>query len=103
MHRINSLKMNKSKVTRYWRIEGYAGTDRKFETVIPEGALSEAEVKRLLQRLASRHLSDEEVVSASLRKNVRDYQPHLEIHKNTGGSYALMTTGTDYYYVVTIR
>ncbi len=60
-------------------------------------------MNRLLQRLASRHLTDNEVVSASLRKNADAYANHLEVQRNYGGKYALMTTGRVHYYSVIVE
>ncbi len=86
-----------------WKIRGYAGLELIFEQSIAAGSLSEQEITALLQRLASRHLSDNEVVSASLRKNARGYAPHLEVLPNTRGTPGLMTTSTDYNYTATIE
>lgn len=82
---------------RSWVIVGYDSTKQVFERRLPEGSLSEAEVITMLERLAARHLVDDEVVSASLRKNAVGYRPDLEIRKNHGGRYGLMTTGNPHY------
>ena len=54
----------------YWLIEGYERFDRVFQTRLP-GHMSEDEVVIIIQRLACRHLSEAEIVSASLRKGKR--------------------------------
>jgi hypothetical protein len=82
---------------RHWKITGYDGTQVTFERLIPG---SEAEIIRVLQRLASRHLNDEEVVLSSLRKNSKGYLSHLEIQRNSGG--ALTTTGSGHWYTATV-
>ena len=74
-----------------------------WERLIPLGLLSEAEMIVLLQRLATRHLDDDEVVNSSLRKNVKGYLSHLEVRQNIGGKPALMTTGTGHHYTATIQ
>jgi len=81
-----------------WRIYGYDGDRAVFTRTVPRWSLSESEMIRLLQRLASRHLTVDEVVSASLRKNADAYATHLEVQRNYGGKYAFMTTGSGHYY-----
>lgn len=51
-----------------WRIEGFDGTELIFGTHIPSHLLSDNQVEELLRRLVSRHLSEEEVVGASLNR-----------------------------------
>lgn len=87
---------------RFWKIRGYDGNRKVFEQTVSAGSLSEPEMTALLKHLASRHLSEDEVVSASLRRNAKDYVGHLEIQRNTGRKYALMTTGSDRHYIAVI-
>jgi hypothetical protein len=51
----------------YWKIEAMDGFDTTFETLIP-GNLTRTEVTTIIQRLACRHLTESEIISASLRK-----------------------------------
>ncbi len=88
---------------RIWRIYGYDGDRAVFTRTVPKRSLSEREMIRLLQRLTSRHLTDDEVVSSSLRKNADDYASHLEVQQNHGEKYALMTTGSGHYYSVIVE
>ncbi len=83
---------------RYWKIEGYVGTDKTFEKLIPEGLLNESEVVVLLQRLSARHLAEDEVVSSSMRHGVSGYLPHLEPQISQDGHHTVRV-GTDAYYV----
>jgi|ERR1700722_1004993 len=53
-----------------WRIEGYERFDKFFETRLP-GHMTEKEIVTIIQRLACKHLSEPEIVTASLRKNRR--------------------------------
>jgi hypothetical protein len=51
----------------YWKIE----VQKRFETTYSRylsGDLTENEITVIIQRLACRHLSEEEIISASLRK-----------------------------------
>ena len=57
---------------------------------------SENRVKLLLERLAARHLTDDEITDATFGSRT-----DLEIHraKHFGQPTVLTTCGTDYYYV----
>lgn len=87
---------------RVWLIRGYDGANEVFSRSAP-AALSEAEIRSLLQRLATRHLSENEVISASLRKNFNGYAPHLVVSTIGGKQYGLMTTGSGQHYTATIE
>jgi hypothetical protein len=69
---------------RIWKITCYLGDKSIYERAIRKGALSEKAMISLLQRLASRHLSEDEVVSSSLKKDHHGYCTALEIHRNRG-------------------
>lgn len=88
----------------HWRINGYEGLTVVFQRKIPTGQFSDKEVVTLLQRLAARHLTDNEIVLSSLRRNSSDYVCHLEIQKNTDRRRrpVLRTVGSDYHYIATI-
>ncbi|MFA4939413.1 hypothetical protein [Brevundimonas sp.] len=60
----------------------------------------------VLRRLQARHLTDDEVVDSSLRKNARDRSHHLEITRNQhdmADRFALMTTNSSWHYVAVIE
>lgn len=84
-----------------WIIAGHDGLDEIFSQSV--GDLSEPEVATLLQRLASRHLTENEIISSSLRKGWKGYAPLLEIERSRGKPFALMTTGTDFHYTARYR
>ena len=86
-----------------WKITGYLGDKSIYERVVRKGALSQKAMVALLQRLASRHLSEDEVVSSSLKKDDRDYCSALEIRRNSGGRDALMTTVSGHYYTALVE
>ena len=54
-----------------WRIEGFDGTELIFRSDVPSHLLSDRQVEELLRRLVSRHLSEEEVVGASLNRKTK--------------------------------
>jgi hypothetical protein len=61
-----------------WLIEGYKSTTRTY-VAIPPANLSNGEITTILQRLLSRHLSEDEIIGASLRKPRR-----IEIRRCSG-------------------
>lgn len=64
-------------MAKVWQIRGMDGQNVMFECEMP-GQMSESEISATLQRLVARHLSESEVVSASLRKRSSGYSPLLE-------------------------
>ena len=88
-----------SKPQRFWVIRGYDSAQLIFERRLPLGSLSEREVGQMLQRLAARDLTCDEVVRSSLRKRAKGYIGHLEIHRDArrAGGFCLMTTGNPHF------
>ena len=78
-----------------WNVEGFHGSS-------PTGflwqvTLSDFEMRALLERLAARHLTDDEVTDAILgRRTDLDIQYRAE-------RYTLMTAGSDHHYVPKIE
>lgn len=70
---------------RVWIIEGYDSTNRIFQRRV-SGTLTSAEITAMLQRLASRHLAPEEIVSGSLRRNRRERTSLLDAAMDGGVS-----------------
>jgi hypothetical protein len=68
---------------RFWKIVAYDGSHKLFEKVLPLGSLSEGEMTTLLQRLAARSLSPDEIISASLRPDSKSYAPLLEAQQQS--------------------
>ena len=64
-------------MAKIWQIRGFDGANQIFEGEMP-GQMTESEISTTLQRLAARHLSEAEIVSASLRKRAPSYVPLLE-------------------------
>ena len=84
---------------RVWKIRGFDGMALTFERSIPEGSLSEAEVKVMLQRLVARHLTDGEVVGGSLRQGTAGYRHDFEILRARGE----MTNGSGMHYTAAVE
>lgn len=64
-------------MARIWKIRKFDGDNHKQVWSV-SGALSEPEICTMLQRLVSQNLSDDEIISASLRKNDRHHNTLLE-------------------------
>ena len=90
-------------MSQFWMITGYDGDQTVYERRIRLGSISEAGMITLLKRLAARHLDEDEIVESSLRKNAKGPPSHLEVRKNTGGKYGLMTMGTGHHYTAMIE
>jgi hypothetical protein len=89
-------------VKRFWKVQCYDGQQESILRSIPFSTLSEPQIITLLQRLASRHLNEEEVIFASLRKKAKSYSSLLEVTSNNFGKYALMVTSGNFTYTATI-
>lgn len=79
-----------------WIVEGFRdGSPNGLSRQLTGG---ETQVRVLLQRLAARHLTDDEVVDATFGT-----RHDLEISNDTGSKlYSLMTNGTNCRYTATI-
>jgi hypothetical protein len=77
-----------------WLMEGFQGS---YPTGFSrEVAGHESRVTLLLERLAARHLTDNEIFDATFGSR-RDLEIHRD--KRLGEPTMLMTTGTDHHYV----
>ena len=85
-------------MAKVWQIRGWDGLDVIFECEMP-GQMSEPEISVTLQRLVSRHLSECEVVSSSLRKNHPSYRKFLK----RVGSGSPITYGENPYYTADFK
>lgn len=81
-----------------WTIEGFQGDNPTGFSRQVTG--SEERVKLLLERLAARHLNDDEITEATFGKR-KDLDVHRD--KRFGQPLTLMTTGSDHHYVARIE
>lgn len=88
------------KKVRCWRIEGFDGTTKVFETSVPVHHLSQKQAEEALIRLASRHLTDDEIVASSLNRRGKGISL-LEIHRD-GQSSNNISCGENPHYVARI-
>ena len=82
---------------RQWQIICRSGTAQVWERVLPASEMSERQMRDLLARLASRHLSEDEVISASLGGRSKSRDQRLYILPEWGVSGPLFTTGDPHY------
>ena len=61
-----------------WRIEGFDSHKLLIQETMGYESLTEAEIIALLQRLASKYLTEHEIISASRRKGDVGYASFLE-------------------------
>ena len=87
-----------SRSTKIWKIEGYDSTRKIFEQTV-DGAVSQQEVATILQRLACKHLTENEIVGSSLHKNRQDYLAHLEPHFDNAQRRHHVMVGDNPHYI----
>jgi len=80
-----------------WKITGYNKLTRLFERRV-SSALSEPEIRQMLSRLAARELTDDEIVSASLRKGMKGRRTDLDVVKSSTPGEGFWTTGSPRHY-----
>jgi len=76
---------------RFWSVRGYDSDTVVFDRSISVDDIAESEVKALLQRLAARALSEEEVVAASMDKSEAGA---LSVARLPGDTFAFTTATT---------
>lgn len=89
---------------RVWKIVGYDGAEKLFEKVLPLESLSEREMTALLQRLAAKCLTPDEIISASLRRNSKSYAALLEPRQQSRPASArfCISVGGAQYWVASV-
>lgn len=94
-------KASGTSTRRFWKIEGYDSTRLifKMKKVLPVGCLTVKQMTSLLQRLASKHLDEDEIVASSIRRNCKGYAPLLECQLSSGPGvrYSIMVGSNPFY------
>jgi hypothetical protein len=96
--------MRRSKAPqRIWHVEGYNSTELIFDERFPTGQMTVEQVKRLLQALASRHLTDNEIVGAYATRKTHIANRLLDVHKDQQHEKrrTVFMCGDNPYYVAT--
>lgn len=79
-----------------WLIRGYSAEGETFSHEL-DGRLGVERIRTILGRLASQHMSCDEIVSVSLDRNGNTLVDGLVRHEPLK-PHELNTTGTDYWY-----
>ena len=79
--------------------QGFLSGEKMYEHRIPGGIIGEHQTQALLQRLVCHHLTQEEIVAASLRRDAKLYVPRLELSRLHSQKYGWQTAGNPYYIV----
>lgn len=86
---------------RSWTISGINSGETFFEQIVSVDTIAESEVKELLRRLAARHLSEADVVAASLGSDHR--VETLDLEELSEGPYGFTTeTSFPIYYTAVL-
>ena len=80
-----------------WLLQCRDSLNLRFSVKLPSG-LTEREVEELLKRLAARDLTPQEVISGSLRKNMKAYLPALQVRREPR-KRVVLSIGTSPEYV----
>jgi hypothetical protein len=86
---------------KYWKIEGYEGQKKVFETQVKYGYFSENKIKCLLKAMAAKAgLNYDEMVVAYSNKDARISSNLLEVQRDNSG--ATLSCGTNPYFTARV-
>ncbi len=72
----------------FWVIERYEGTKLISQHTIPNGQITEENLKNLLRTLVAKYeLTDEEIIPCFLKKNTKRYWDYLEVQKDSKAKF----------------
>ncbi|MCC5991166.1 MAG: hypothetical protein JJT99_01465 [Rhodobacteraceae bacterium] len=84
-----------------WRIEGFDSTASIFSVELPHNHLGIKQAESLLARLVARHLTADQIVSASTAKSVRTIDSLIP-RKDYSNNKIIITCGDNPHYVATL-
>ena len=88
---------------RRWCIQGYDGSDLIYESSVSTHHLYEGkQVEELLKRLVCRHLSEDEIIGASLNGHAKNRTGLLNVSRNDGPPLTLCC-GSNPYFIAKIQ
>ena len=88
------MKTNSTK-KRYWKIQGWDGTRKLFESKVGAGQITRNRMKELLRTLTAKiSLNDTEIISSYAKKGTTIHYDHLIVQVLTGNRFA-MSCGTN--------
>lgn len=81
-----------------WYIQGHDSLNVIYKKEVPYHYLSENQLEDVLKRLASRYLSEDEVITSSLNGHAKkDKTDHLRVNRFISGS-TLFSCGSNPYF-----
>jgi hypothetical protein len=83
-----------------WLIQGFDGTNQIFETSLPYHLLSERQTDELLRRLVSKHLSQAEIIDASINSKNASL---LEVRRDDTPQRLVLSCGENPHYSAIIQ
>lgn len=89
-------------MAKHWKIVGVDNLQPFFEQLVPIRQISDKGVVDLLKRLASRHLTPEEVIDCSRRKDAVGHRDLLRVVNETKPGKVLLYTTLDPHYLATV-
>lgn len=92
----------KSSSLKHWKIQGVEGLKVFYEATIPFRHMTENQIEVMLQRLASRHLTPDEIIACSTRRNSEGHRDLLVVKNETKPGRVLLYTTLDPYYLATV-
>jgi hypothetical protein len=98
-----AILQNKNRSTRTWIIEGFDGPTCFFQKTLSGTFLPDARIVALLQRLLSRHLTSEDIVSGSTTLRDPFHNPVFGTRRKIVDGGVSITVGENPYYVATRR
>ncbi|GAW33293.1 hypothetical protein RA2_00329 [Roseovarius sp. A-2] len=89
---------------RQWLVTGWESTQVIYECEFPLSAFSEKHIESFLKRLVYKHLSHEEIASASQERNPGEEEsPLLVVSRDATSSRFCMSVGTNPHYTAQAR
>ena len=85
-----------------WKVLGWNGTEMIYEGEFQSGSYTEKKMVTFLQRLACRHLTPDEIASASRKRRKGEDYGLLEPSRDTSNERLTLSVGVGPHYTATI-
>lgn len=89
-------------VAKHWKIVGIDSLKPFFEQLVPFGQITEKQMIELLKRLASKHLTEGELIDCAKRGNVVGHRDLLRVKSDSRPGMVLLYTTLDPHYLATV-
>jgi len=82
----------------------WSGMNELFRTEIPIGCITDQQLKDLLRCLVAKAgLSFQEICDSYVKRNTRQYAPHLEVDSEFNKARTIFSCGSDPYAVAIVK